>query len=630
MVRFISRVACALVLLTHVQVTDVRAQDADTVWVQIEAQPSLALAEDAIRGYADRLQDVNGFSLGGGWYGIALGPYSREDAGRVLQVLRSEGAIPRDSYIAQPSAFRQQFWPRGADALNTPAVTGPQGQQVAEEAQTAPQTDAATEELAEALAEQLAEDQPTAEPTPQPQQQVQDQVQPVVTPAPQPAPEPEETPAEARRSESLLTREERMQLQVALKWAGFYDSAIDGAFGRGTRGSMAGWQSQNGYEATGVLTTRQRAALLRQYNAILEGLDLQMVTDQTAGIQMILPMGAVAFDRYEAPFAHYEPTGDIDARVVLISQEGDQKTLFGLYDILQTLEIIPTDGPRERRNDGFTIVGENARIVSHTEVTLQNGRIKGWVLVWPSGDEERRTRLLGEMQKSFERVVGQVMPSAMGADDAQSIDLLSGLEIRKPVMSRSGFYVSDTGHALTTLEAVAQCGRITLDNKVDAEVLAQDETTGIALLKPVDRVAPLGVARFATTAPRLQGEVAAAGYPYEGRLSAPTLNFGRVEELQGLSGETWVERLSISSLSGDAGGPVIDQSGSVIGMLRPASADGRQLPPGVSFAVDSSVLVDLLGKAGLSALAGNPDASLAPEDVNRVGMNVTALVSCWE
>ncbi len=215
MVRFISRVACALVLLTHVQVTDLRAQDAETVWVQIEAQPSLALAEDAIRGYADRLQDVNGFSLGGGWYGIALGPYSREDAGRVLQVLRSEGAIPRDSYIAQPSAFRQQFWPRGGDALNTPAVTGPQGQQVAEEAQT--------EELAEALAEQLAEDQPTAEPAPQPQQQVQDQVQPVVTPAPQPAPEPEETPAEARRSESLLTREERMQLQVALKWAGFYD-----------------------------------------------------------------------------------------------------------------------------------------------------------------------------------------------------------------------------------------------------------------------------------------------------------------------------------------------------------------------------------------------------------------------
>lgn len=42
------------------------------------------------------------------------------------------------------------------------------------------------------------------------------------------------------------------------------------------------------------------------------------------------------------------------------------------------------------------------------------------------------------------------------------------------------------------------------------------------------------------------------------------------------------------------------------------------------------MLVDLLGKAGLSALAGNPDASLAPEDVNRVGMNVTALVSCWE
>ena len=136
--------------------------------------------------------------------------------------------------------------------------------------------------------------------------------------------------------------------------------------------------------------------------------------------------------------------------------------------------------------------------------------------------------------------------------------------------------------------------------------------------------------RFAPATPRLQSEVAAAGYPYEGRLAAPTLTFGKLEELQGLSGETGVERLSISALPGDAGGPVMDQGGAVIGMMQPASAGGRQLPPGVSFAVDAQVVVGVMGQAGLSAVAADPGVALAPEDITRIGMAMTVLVSCWE
>ena len=74
----------------------------------------------------------------------------------------------------------------------------------------------------------------------------------------------QETLAEARQSENLLIGPEREELQVALKWAGHYDGPIDAAFGRGTRGAMASWQSANGYEDTGVLTTGQREELLRQ------------------------------------------------------------------------------------------------------------------------------------------------------------------------------------------------------------------------------------------------------------------------------------------------------------------------------------------------------------------------------
>ena len=120
MARFVSTVFLALLF----NVKAVFAQQ-DVAWVQIEAQPSLAAAEQRVRAYAARLADVNGFSLGGGWYGVVLGPYTQDDAERVLRIYRSEGEIPNDSFVAFSSAFRQQFWPVGANLLSLPDAGDP-------------------------------------------------------------------------------------------------------------------------------------------------------------------------------------------------------------------------------------------------------------------------------------------------------------------------------------------------------------------------------------------------------------------------------------------------------------------------------------------------------------------------
>ena len=567
------------------------------VWVQIEAQPSLNQAQSSIRSYAAQIQDVNGFSLGGGWYAIALGPYEEGEANAILRNLRGAGLIPRDSYIAQSADYRQQFWPVGANLLNTPALEVPDTE--TEQASTDPA--------------QSTEPEPVVEPEPEPE--------------PQPA---DETVREARASEATLSREERADLQVALKWAGFYGGAIDAAFGRGTRGSMARWQEANNFEATGILTTLQRAELLRQYSAVLEGLDLKLVQDAEAGIEIKIPTGVVRFDRYEPPFAHYTATGDIDARVLLISQQGDRNTLTGLYDIMQTLEIVPPDGPRTIEGDAFTLIGESAYFISHTQAWLKNGEIKGFTLIWPAGDEERRTRLLGEMQESFARLGGILDPLA-GSAEEQSIDLVSGLEIRKPRLSRSGFYVDGAGTVVTTAEVVRGCGRITLDTDYEAEIATVNEDMGIAVLRPLAPLAPMSVAAFSQTAPRLQSDVAVAGYSYEGVLGAPTLTFGQLADLRGLNGEQDLKRLALSALDGDAGGPVVDAGGAVLGMLLPAADTGRQLPAGVSFAADADAIRLVLQQAGVTPAAAPGEAGqIPPETLTTRAAGMTVLVSCWD
>ncbi len=558
----------------------VDAQDGrEIAWVQIEARPTLRQAQARAQAYAGVLADVNGFSLGNGWYAVVLGPYARDDAQRVLQVYRAEGQIPRDSFIAFSRNLGQQFWPVGANLLNRDALDAP-------------------------------------------------------LPAPGNAPPPaqiepsDETPAQARRGERLLSGAERRDVQTALRGAGFYNGGIDGAFGAGTRRAMAEWQRANGHEATGALTTAQRSTLMEQYNAPLVSAGMTRVRDEEAGIEMQLPADLVAFARHESPFAHYDATTDLGARVLLISQPGDRDTLFGLYDVMQTLDIVPTEGPRNRQRDGFTIEGRNSKIVSYTQAGLESGQIKGFTLIWPTGDEDRRQRVLAEMQASFTRLPG-VLDPATAEDAPQDIDLVSGLEVRKPRLSRSGFYVDAKGAVVTTADVVEGCARITIDGN-DAELVTSDKGLGVAVLRPLQPLAPLAVARFRRDAPRLQSDLTLAGYSYDGALGAPTLTYGTLTDVKGLRGETELSRLTLTATPGDAGGPLLDATGQVVGMLLPPAQQGRQLPRDVGLAADAGAIRDVLDLAGMTADSVEDSIAVKPADLDRQATGMTVLVNCWE
>ncbi len=537
-------------------------------WVQIESQPTEAEALSRAAAYAGRLENVNVFRTTSGWRAIALGPYAPEEARRRLLLLRAAQSIPSDAFISDGSSFGVRIF--GSDAVTA-----------------APET---------------AEPLPTPEPG-------------------------EETRAEARASERLLTREDRALLQTALQWAGFYGSAIDASFGPGTRRAMADWQAANGFEATGILTTLQRRDLVEGYQAVLRELGISPLIDQRAGIAVNLPKELVKLDRYESPFAHYGPATDDGVRVVLISQRGDRNTMAALYDIMQTLEIVPIDGSRALRRNSFTLEGANSRIVSHTFVRIAGDALKGFTLVWPAGDDKRYRLALTAMQQSF-TPRDEVLPDNAGSD-RQDIDLLSGLEIRRAERARSGFFIDAAGAVLTISEAVRQCSRITLDEDTEADIAAEDASLGLVLLRPREGLAPLSVARLAAAEPRLQSDIAVSGYSYGGILSAPSLTFGTLADLKGLDGDRRVQRLALASEPGDAGGPVFDGSGAVLGMLLEGGAEGRQLPADVAFAADAPVLAEFLSANGISPAAADPAEAMAPEDLTLLAADLTVLVNCW-
>lgn len=555
-----------------------------TVWIQVAAKRNLNAAQSSAREFSADLQNVNGFVMKSGWYAIALGPFAPSQADAALARLRVSGQIPNDSYIALSNGYRRQFWPIGATALTAlpvvPAITA----------------------------------------TPEPAE----------TPSSLPLIASEETRQQARQSERGLSREDRMMLQSAMKWEGYYRSAIDGAFGPGTRNAMAAWQSANQFEDTGILTTKQRALLLSGYRGMLASIGMQPVIDNTAGIEIDLPLAMINFDRYEPPFAHFTSKNDSGVKVLLISQSGDENSLRGLYDIMQTLEIVPLDGPREITRKQFTLTGANSKVSTDSFAQLNDGQLKGFIVSWPAGEDRRRAVVLDAMRASFRPFSDAVLPDVYGDPNAaQSVNLLAGLAIRHPDISRSGFYINETGSVLTTIEAVASCERITLDDTYEVELVAADSATGLALLRPLQALAPVAFARFLPGIPRLNGEVSVSGYSFGGILGAPTLTYGTLADLKGLAGETSVKRLALLPTEWDAGGPVFDASGSVMGMLLPGEHNNRRLPEDVSFTADTLGIIDFLSANGVSAAASDASGTIAPEDLTIMAGDMTVLVSCW-
>lgn len=605
--------------LAMMMVSPAMAQD--QAWVQIEAQPDLATAMTRARAYAAVFPQVHGFKLDSGWYGIALGPFGSDQAVEQLQGLMAQNMIPADSYISDGASYREPFWPAAGDQ------TGLMG----ENSDTAPVTTppVTSEAIPDATLPETTAPEATV-----PEATVPDATAAVTPDAPAMG-QPEETPAEARAAEAALTNGDKQDLQTALKWYGFYAGKVDGNIGSGSRASMASWQEAEGFEPTGVLTTAQRKQLVEGYRGEEAGFGFETLTDAESGIEITLPMAMLAFDRYTPPFARYAAKNGSGLTAMLISEPGTKASLAGLYNVLQTLDIMPAEGERSLGDRSFTIRGRNDKIETLAYAEVSGANVKGYVLSWNLALAGQMQRVLPMVQGGFRSSGDKALdPGLVPLEAAAKRGLLDGLSVKKAKLAQTGFFVDGKGSVLTAAAGLAQCKTITLDHGVEAKVSFTDKASGLAVLTPLVPLAPASFAAFVAEAPKVGAPISVSGYSYGGRLPAPVMTRGTLEEGSGLNGEAGLVRLSVQALPGDAGGPVLDASGAVVGMLLPADASAaKQLPAGVAFAATASALARVLGNPAGPALALNSAyvaGKASPDALNAGARAMTVLVSCWE
>jgi S1-C subfamily serine protease len=198
-------------------------------------------------------------------------------------------------------------------------------------------------------------------------------------------------------------------------------------------------------------------------------------------------------------------------------------------------------------------------------------------------------------------------------------------------------FVVAPGLLVTNHHVIDGCGAIDVvaaDGRRPATVVDSVEQIDLALL----RVYGLrgGVASLRTKSATLLGESATVfGFPLGGALSS-TGNFttGVVSSLRGLRDAAGEIQITAPVQPGNSGGPVLDRSGAVIGVvqskldaLKAVRATG-DIPQNVNFAVSLDVLVDFLEKNKVTFKSSDREVALETTQVAEMAQSFTYKISC--
>ncbi|MBR0645099.1 S1C family serine protease, partial [Plastoroseomonas hellenica] len=174
---------------------------------------------------------------------------------------------------------------------------------------------------------------------------------------------------------------------------------------------------------------------------------------------------------------------------------------------------------------------------------------------------------------------------------------------RRAVSSGTGFVVAP-GRIMTNHHVVERCQEMQARRQdgsdITARVLASDRNRDLAILAVDGDVGP--ALSFRGSPPPRRGEtVVTYGFPLAGLLSSgPTLTTGDISALAGLGDDARQIQISAPVQPGNSGGPLLDMSGLVVGVVvsklnaqRIAQRTG-DIPQNVNFAVKGAEAIAFL------------------------------------
>jgi S1-C subfamily serine protease len=197
----------------------------------------------------------------------------------------------------------------------------------------------------------------------------------------------------------------------------------------------------------------------------------------------------------------------------------------------------------------------------------------------------------------------------------------------------TGFYVSE-GHIVTNWHVAKDCRVLQTASGAPLRLIASDAAVDLALLQ-VSGVRPAATASFSQADAVLGESIIVFGFPLTGLLaSSGNLTTGIVSATAGLHDNPRHLQISAPVQPGNSGGPLLDQSGNVVGVVvakldaATAASLMGDIPQNVNFAIKGREVVSFLARSRitLSVVASSP--KLSTEAVATTAAAFTVQIAC--
>ncbi len=310
------------------------------------------------------------------------------------------------------------------------------------------------------------------------------------------------------------------------------------------------------------------------------------------------------------------------------------KAIFGVLDVLEAEDMATFRSPdwlsnarfQKRMNRSLVLAGlpnessvlDNALLVMES-AALSVEAIVDWLLADAPATADA-SKALGGSKKSKSA-------SAEPAPRAPKLTLTS---------TGTGWYVADGGLIVTNAHVIEGCKRITLKSGADLSLInVAADGEDLALLRGSSSVRPLNIRD--TRSVRLAEDVLIAGFPLGSILSSGiNVTVGTVSAQMGMGDDKRRFQFTAPVQPGNSGGPVLDMSGNVIGVvvskLNAMSVQDKfgDIPQNVNFGITLAQLIAFLDANDVAYQRTASADKLDKVDLAELARASTVLLQCYE
>lgn len=208
-------------------------------------------------------------------------------------------------------------------------------------------------------------------------------------------------------------------------------------------------------------------------------------------------------------------------------------------------------------------------------------------------------------------------------------------------VSGTGFLISKEGHIVTNNHVIKDCvgdvqGNFVGQPAKKLRIVATDGINDLALLQAKGAKKTFKEPATIRNTPVQSGDaVVAIGFPFHGLLTSDfTVTTGIVNSLSGILNDTRFLQISAPVQPGNSGGPLLDMSGHVVGVvssklnaLKFAKATG-DIPENINFALKTGTVRDFLDNSVVPYGTEQSQEDLKAADIASAARSYIMLITC--